>query len=65
MATNPVGPGTRNVAVNMPEEMADNLKDWAKRTGMTVSQLIRHIIDHAIRNEWEVEVVVRTKKKDE
>lgn len=61
MATNPVGPGTKNVAVNMPQEMADRLKKWADREGINVSILVRGIIRHAMENKWEVKVVVKSK----
>lgn len=61
MAGNPIGPGTKTLGVNMPKEMAEHLKQWAEREGMSVSQLIKHVLGYAIENDWEVKVVVKAK----
>lgn len=47
MATNPIGKGTKNVTVNMPEELRDALQELAKKSEMTLGQYIRTVLEDA------------------
>ncbi len=58
MVSNPVGPGTKTLGVNVSKDMAKTLKEWADREDMSVSLLIKSILTHAINNEWRVRIVV-------
>jgi hypothetical protein len=58
MVSNPVGPGTKTLGVNVSKDMAKTLKEWADKEDMSVSLLIKSILTHAINNDWRVKIVV-------
>jgi hypothetical protein len=47
--TNPLPKGTRNVPVNMPEEMASALKELAEKSGMSVSLYCAYVLNDAVQ----------------
>ncbi len=58
MVSNPIGPGTKTLGVNVSKEMARTLKEWADKEDMSVSLLIKSILNHAVSHEWRVRIVV-------
>ena len=50
MATNPIGPNTKNLNVNMPIELRKKLDELASRSGMKLSAYVRSILDKAAQN---------------
>jgi len=57
MATNPLGAGTQNVTVNMPDHLKTSLKALAKRSGMSLGLYIRTVLEEAT----EEQVLYKTK----
>ncbi len=47
MATNPIGRGTKNVTVNMPEELKQSLAELAKLSNMSLGEYIRAVLEEA------------------
>ncbi len=67
MATNPIGPNTKNLNVNMPIELREKLDELAARSGMKLSAYVRMVLDKAARQEtvYRIEEIVRTAKAAE
>lgn len=51
--TNPLGPGTRNFAVNWSEIELTTMRREAHRRGLSLGQLIRHWVRQGISAELE------------
>ncbi len=49
MSTNPIGPGTKNLNVNMPIDLRRKLDDLAARSGMRLSAYVRIVLDKAAK----------------
>ena len=50
MATNPIGPNTKNLNVNMPIELRKKLDELASRSGMKLSAYVRKVLDTAVQS---------------
>ncbi|MCH6258767.1 hypothetical protein MLD52_19570 [Puniceicoccaceae bacterium K14] len=61
MATNPIPKGTKNLTVNVTDALHKDLKKLAKASSMSLSQYVRHVLEHAknqnlkIRTEYIVD----------
>ena len=51
MATNPLGTGTLNVTVNMPDTLKASLKALAKKSGMSLGLYIRTVLEEAVNEQ--------------
>ena len=49
MATNSIGPNTKNLNVNMPIELRNKLDKLSARSGMKLSAYVRMVLDKAAR----------------
>jgi hypothetical protein len=47
MGTNPIGKGTKNVSVNMPEDLQRSLAKLAEASGVTLSAYIKAVLAEA------------------
>ncbi len=47
MATKPIGRGTRNVTVNMREDLKKALEQLATKSGMSLGEYIRAVLEEA------------------
>jgi hypothetical protein len=50
MGTNPVGKGTKNVSVNMPEELRESLSRLADASGVSLSAYIKGVLGEAAKD---------------
>jgi predicted DNA-binding protein len=50
MGTNPLGKGTKNVSVNMAEELRDELAKLADASGLTLSAYIKTVLADAVKD---------------
>lgn len=48
MATHPIGKGTRNLSVNIPQSWRDELDRLARASGMRLSEYVRILLEDAI-----------------
>lgn len=55
MATNPIGPGTTNVTVNMPKTLREELKKLADTSGMKLGPYICAVAENAVKDGAVVE----------
>ncbi len=46
--TRPIGKGTRNISLNMPEQLRNDLVALAQASGMTLSAYLRMILTRAV-----------------
>lgn len=51
MATNPIGKGTKNVTVNMPEELKKALQELADASGLSLGHYIRAVLADAKKEQ--------------
>ena len=67
MATNPIGPNTKNLNVNMPIELRHKLDELAARSGMKLSAYVRMVLDKAARHEttYRIEEIQKSEKAAE
>jgi predicted DNA-binding protein len=68
MATNPLGEGTKNLSVNMPEKMKSDLETLASKSGLTLGAYVRAILQEAVKDGDIVEYQIArisTKKQTE
>ena len=64
MKTNPIGPGTANITVNVPAGMKADLEELAKASGLKLGAYIRAVIRQAAKSGALVsEVVTPTAQK--
>ena len=54
MATNPVGKGSKTIGINMPQEMANDLKSRAESMGMSISSYCKIIFGQWIESGQEI-----------
>ncbi len=52
--TNPMGPGTTNLACNMPLKLKADAEKLAKESGVTLSALIRALLEDAVNRKLRV-----------
>lgn len=52
--TNPLGPNTVNLAINMPTKLRDNLKSIADKNNMKISEYSRVILKDAIERKVKI-----------
>jgi hypothetical protein len=50
--TNPLPPGTQNVAVNMPHALANALAELAKRSGVSRNKYCASVLNEAVEEGW-------------
>jgi plasmid stability protein len=59
MTTVPISDGSANLSVNMPTEMRDQLKELAKRSGMSMGAYVRKILEDTLNSGLTYELVPR------
>lgn len=57
--SNPLGPGTKNLSVNLPAELFDQLDRLAKRSGLTRSAYARRVLAEAAEEILVMEITPR------
>lgn len=57
MGTKKLGKGTSNVSVNMPAELAEELRDLAKQSGQSFSAYAKRVLEEAARKNVRYETV--------
>lgn len=48
MATNPIGPETRNMSINVPNELHARISGLARESGMKLSAYLRALLNRAV-----------------
>lgn len=56
MSGNPLGPGTKNITVNVPDELREKLGELAKESGLNFSDYLRAILKDAVESSATVSV---------
>lgn len=58
MGTNPLGKGTKNVSVNMTEELRDSVAALAEASGLTLSAYVKAVLSEAVADGAKINMKV-------
>ncbi len=63
--TNPLGPGTRNLSVNVPNKLRNKLETLAVQSNMKLSAYVRQVLEKAVAKEiaYRIEEVTARERK--
>ncbi len=62
MATNPIGKGTQNFTINMPKPLKKALQELADRSGMSLGEYIRTVLEDAKKEQVRFQTKVEKMK---
>ena len=63
--TNAIGPGTKNMTINVPEGVLKKIDKLSAKSGMTRSKYLKLLIEEEVmQGDLTYEVIARTKRTD-